>query len=79
VPGKNAGWYLSEAGGATRLAEKGATFIVRADGEVISYHQSGWWSGSVLSTAAHPGETVVVSERPVIGDTCTGRRSMAAQ
>jgi hypothetical protein len=35
VPGKNAGWYLSEAGGATRLAEKGAIFIMRADGEVI--------------------------------------------
>jgi hypothetical protein len=69
VPGKNAGWYLSEAGGATRLAEKGAIFIVRADGEVISCHQGRWWSGSVLSTAAHPGDTVVVPERPVIGDT----------
>ena len=26
----------TEAGGATRLAEKGAIFIVHADGEVIS-------------------------------------------
>jgi len=69
VPGKNAGWYLSEAGGATRLAEKGAIFIVRADGEVISRHQGGWWSGKVLSTTAHAGDTVVVPERPVIGDT----------
>ena len=61
--------YLSEAGGATRLAEKGAILIVRADGEVISCHQGRWWSGSVLSTAAHPGDTVVVPERPVIRDT----------
>jgi xanthine/CO dehydrogenase XdhC/CoxF family maturation factor len=69
IPGKNAGWYLSEAGGATRLAEKGAIFIVRADGEVISWARGGCLSDSVLSTAAHPGDTVVVAERPVIGDT----------
>jgi predicted methyltransferase len=69
VPGKNPGWYLSEAGSATRLAEKGAIFIVRADGEVISCHQGEGWFGNVLSTAAHPGDTVVVWERPVNGDT----------
>jgi hypothetical protein len=79
VPGKNAGWYLSEAGGATRLAEKGAIFIVGADGEVISCPPGGWWSGSVLPTAAHPSDTVVVPERPVSGDTRTGRRSMTVE
>jgi len=42
VLGKNAGWYLSEAGGATRLAERGAMFIVRADGEVISLQVTFW-------------------------------------
>ena len=69
VSGNNAGWYLSE-GGATRLAEKGAILIMGAIGEVISCRQGGWWSGNVLSTAAHPGDTVVVPERPVIGDIC---------
>ena len=44
VAGKNAGWYLSQGGGATRLADKGAIFIVRADGEITSRHQGGWWS-----------------------------------
>ena len=39
VAGKNAGWYLSQGGGATRLADKGAIFIVRADGEITSRHQ----------------------------------------
>ncbi len=69
TPGKNAGWYLSQGGGATRLADKGAIFIVRADGEVISRHRGGWWSGNVLSAAVHPGDTVVVPERPVLSST----------
>jgi protein involved in polysaccharide export with SLBB domain len=69
VPGKTAGWYLSQSGGATRLADKGAIFIVRADGEITSRHQGGWWSHNVLSAAVRPGDSVVVPERPVIGDT----------
>jgi protein involved in polysaccharide export with SLBB domain len=69
VPGKNAGWYLSQGGGATRLADKSAIFIVRADGEVVSRHRGGWWSGNVLSAAIHPGDSVVVPERPVLGST----------
>jgi protein involved in polysaccharide export with SLBB domain len=69
VAGKNAGWYLSQGGGATRLADKGAIFIVRADGEIASRHQGEWWSSNVLSTAIRPGDTIVVPERPVIGDT----------
>ena len=66
--GKNAGWYLSQGGGATRLADKGAVFIVRANGEITSRHQGEWWSGKVLSSAVRPGDTIVVPERPVIGD-----------
>ena len=69
VAGKNAGWYLSQGGGATRLADKGAIFIVRADGEIASRHQGEWWSSNVLSAAVRPGDTIVVPERPVIGDT----------
>ena len=67
--GKNTGWYLSQGGGATRLADKSAIFIVRADGEVLSPHQGGWWSRNVLSATVHPGDTIVVPERPVMGDT----------
>jgi protein involved in polysaccharide export with SLBB domain len=69
VPGKNAAWYLSQGGGATRLADKSAIFIVRADGEIASRHQDGWWSGNVLSATVRPGDTIIVPERPVIGDT----------
>jgi polysaccharide export outer membrane protein len=66
TPGRNAGWYLAHAGGATRLADKGAIFIVRADGSVSSGKQ-GLWSGSVLSETMGPGDSIVVPERPVLG------------
>src|SRR5258708_36474555 len=35
-PGKSARWYLQRAGGATRLANKGDIFIIRASGAVVS-------------------------------------------
>jgi hypothetical protein len=68
VPGRNAGWYLSQ-GGATRLADKGAIFIVRADGEITSRHQRRWWSHNTLSATIRPGDTIVVPERPLVGET----------
>src|SRR5215467_9126355 len=41
--GHSANWYLSQAGGLTQLADKKATFVVRADGSVISAkNNSGW-------------------------------------
>jgi len=67
TPGMNAGWYLSRAGGATQLADKGATFIVRADGSVTSGKEGGLWSGGVLSAPMGPGDTIVVPEKPVLG------------
>jgi polysaccharide export outer membrane protein len=69
VPGKNAGWYLSQGGGPTRLADRRAVFIIRADGEITSRHEAGWWSTNTLSAAIHPGDTIVVPEKPLIGDT----------
>jgi protein involved in polysaccharide export with SLBB domain len=65
-PGKNAGWYLSRAGGATGLANKKAIFIIRANGAVTSGNSS-LWSGGVLSSALGPGDTIVVPEKNVLG------------
>jgi len=65
-PGKNAGWYLSRAGGATAFANKKAIFIVRANGSVTS-GGGGMWSGGVLSSAISPGDTLVVPEKVVVG------------
>lgn len=67
TPGRNAGWYLSRAGGPTQLANKGEIFIIRADGSVTGGKQGGFWSGSVLSSMLGPGDTIVVPEKPVLG------------
>jgi protein involved in polysaccharide export with SLBB domain len=66
TPGRNVGWYLSRAGGATGLANKKAIFIVRANGSVTSGN-AGLWSGGVLSAAIGPGDTIVVPERVTFG------------
>ena len=66
APGRNAGWYLSRAGGATGLANKKAIFIIRANGSVASGN-SGMWSGGVLSTVLGPGDIIVVPEKTTVG------------
>jgi protein involved in polysaccharide export with SLBB domain len=65
TPGRNAGWYLHRAGGATDLGNKGNIFVIRADGSVIG-SGSGLFHGNVLSTVLQPGDTVVVPEK-IIG------------
>ncbi len=67
VPGKNVAWYLSQGGGVTRLGDRNAIFLVRANGEVVSRRGGEWWSGTVLSAAVRPGDTIVVPERPITG------------
>ena len=67
-PGKNAEWYLRQAGGPTDMANKKDIYIIKANGSVIGRSgTSGWWTGSVLSSAIHPGDTVVVPEKIVGG------------
>lgn len=66
-PGKSAKWYLMQAGGATNMANKKATFVIRADGTVIGNHSSFWTSGDGLNLALRPGDTVVVPEKALGG------------
>lgn len=61
-PGKNAGWYLGQAGGATSLADKKAMFVVRADGSVVG-GSGGLFSGGVENAELRPGDMVVVPEK----------------
>jgi protein involved in polysaccharide export with SLBB domain len=69
MPDRNAGWYLSRAGGPTPDANKGKIFIIRANGSIISSNSSGWWiNGSVLGRDVEPGDTIVVPEEPVGGN-----------
>jgi protein involved in polysaccharide export with SLBB domain len=66
-PNKSARWYLMQAGGPTNMANKRATFVIRADGTVIGNHGSFLTSGDSLSVALRPGDAVVVPERALGG------------
>ncbi|MFB3815001.1 MAG: SLBB domain-containing protein [Terriglobales bacterium] len=67
APGKTAEWYLKQAGGATELANKKGTFIVRANGSVIGNSSGGWFSGNALSTRMQPGDSIVVPDKIIGG------------
>jgi protein involved in polysaccharide export with SLBB domain len=66
-PGKSAKWYLMQAGGPTNLANKKATFIIRANGTVIGNHGTFWVSGSGMDAPLQPGDMVVVPEKALGG------------
>ncbi len=67
-PGKSAGWYLRQAGGATNLANRKAIFVVRADGSVVGGKGGGeWFTGNVLSAELRPGDMVFVPEKALGG------------
>jgi protein involved in polysaccharide export with SLBB domain len=63
--GARANEYLSYAGGPTRDADRGQTFILRADGSVFSRgeKQSIFASGSFRNVRLNPGDTIVVPEK----------------
>ncbi|HXY07399.1 MAG TPA: SLBB domain-containing protein [Terriglobales bacterium] len=61
-PGKNAGWYLQQAGGPTAMANKKGTFVIRADGSIAG-GPGGLLSGGVEGTEMRPGDMVVVPEQ----------------
>jgi polysaccharide biosynthesis/export protein len=61
-PGKDAGWYLKQAGGPTALADKRGIFVVRADGSVAG-GPGGIFGGGVQSAELRPGDMVVVPEQ----------------
>ena len=66
-PGKSAKWYLMQAGGPTNLANKKATFVIRANGTVVGNHNSFWVSGDGMNVPLQPGDMVVVPERALGG------------
>jgi protein involved in polysaccharide export with SLBB domain len=56
--------YLALAGGPTRGADAPSTFVVRANGSVVSNQQRGSWLGSrgFGGVRAEPGDTIFVPE-----------------
>ena len=67
-PGRDAGWYLKQAGGPTNTANKKAVFVIRADGSVAG-GSGGLFSGGVDHVALHPGDLVMVPEKAFSGTT----------
>jgi protein involved in polysaccharide export with SLBB domain len=67
-PGKDAGWYLRQAGGPTNSANKRAVFVIHADGSVAA-GSGGMFSGGVERAALHPGDLVMVPEKAFSGTT----------
>jgi polysaccharide biosynthesis/export protein len=65
-PGRSAKWYLAQSGGPTQMGNKGAIFVIRADGSVVGARHS-LITGESLSAALQPGDTVVVPERAIAG------------
>jgi protein involved in polysaccharide export with SLBB domain len=61
LPGKDAAWYLRQAGGVTRTGDRGQTYVVRANGAVVT--RGTWAGGRVLALHLKPGDTVVVPEK----------------
>jgi protein involved in polysaccharide export with SLBB domain len=76
VPGKNAGWYLSHAGGPTNMANKKDIFVIRANGSVVGRDSGGWYSNNVLETKMQPGDIVVVPQK-IMGGSNTLRNILA--
>jgi protein involved in polysaccharide export with SLBB domain len=66
VPGRELGWYLRKAGGATPSGEIKDIYVLRADGSAVP-HEHGWMSGSLMSLKMRPGDTVFVPEKIIGG------------
>ena len=65
LPGRVLDDYLRLAGGPTKGADEASTFVVRANGNVVSNRQTASWFGrgnSVGTQLAEPGDTVFVPE-----------------
>jgi protein involved in polysaccharide export with SLBB domain len=77
-PGRNAGWYLQQAGGPTNVASKKSIFLVRADGSVVG-GRGGLFSGGALDAQVRPGDMLVVPEKAYSGTTRWKNTLEAAQ
>ena len=77
-PGKSAGWYLRQAGGPNNMANKKATFVIRADGSVVG-GKGGLFAGSAEDAVLMPGDTVIVPEKAFSGTSRWKNTLQAAQ
>lgn len=58
-PGLTRDDYIARSGGFTQRADKGRTYVIRANGEVVSAESTGWFSKGGANKI-RPGDTIVV-------------------
>lgn len=62
--GNHLGTYLAMAGGPNKDADRKHAFVIRADGEVISYDmEHGPWGNEFDHLTMNPGDTIVVPDK----------------
>jgi protein involved in polysaccharide export with SLBB domain len=62
--GATVGTYLRYAGGADRDGDRKHEFIIRANGDVVSYESDkGMWGSDFNNLRMNPGDTLVVPEK----------------
>ena len=58
--------YLRLAGGLTKDADRSRSFIIRADGEVVSFEsRKGLWGNQFFDQPVYPGDTLVFPEKTI--------------
>jgi protein involved in polysaccharide export with SLBB domain len=65
VTGRDVGWYLRKAGGATPYGNKRNIYVLRADGSVVP-HGSIWTGNNIMNLRLRPGDSIFVPEK-IIG------------
>jgi polysaccharide biosynthesis/export protein len=78
VPGKDMGWYLRKAGGATPFGNKKEIYVLHADGSVVPRGDS-WVSNNFMSLRMRPGDTIFVPEKIIGGSTVWQNVAAVAQ
>jgi protein involved in polysaccharide export with SLBB domain len=64
VKGRRVGTYLQQAGGPNRDADRKHAFIIRANGDIVSYDAGkSVWGNDFLNLRLNPGDTIVVPEK----------------
>lgn len=66
-PGKEAGWYLHQAGGVTRSGDRKNIYILRADGSVVANQKNLFSDSGILNLRMNPGDSVIVPEKIIGG------------
>jgi protein involved in polysaccharide export with SLBB domain len=58
--------YLTLAGRANRVADTRRSFVIRADGSILSKDSvKGFWGDAFDDARLNPGDTIVVPEKPI--------------